>query len=130
MKAILGTAGTLETTQTFLLTLKNPCIDPAFVQIDKVALPAGLTYDLYDFDDTQGFTFSHDPFVVTTTPLVGHSLCGDVHYHVWFEGTLVTDSSRPLKYDTFTRSFDFYSEDMNLVGIRTIEVQGYFKDYP
>lgn len=37
---------------------------------------------------------------------------------------------RPLRYDTLTRTFDFYSQDTSLVGLRTFEVQGYFKDYP
>ena len=39
--AVLGTAATLTETTTFSLTLKNPCIDPLFVKIDKVALPSG-----------------------------------------------------------------------------------------
>ena len=110
--------------------MKNPCVDPAFITIDKVALPTGLEYDLYDFDESSGFTFIHDPFVVTTMPLVSHTLCGDVHYNVWFEGDLVTDSTRPLKYDTLTRTFDLYSEDLSLIGFRSLEVQAFLKDYP
>ena len=102
--------------------MKNPCVDPAFVTIDKVALPTGLEYDLYDFDESSGFTFVHDPFVGTTMPLVSHTLCGDVDFNVWFEGDLVTDSTRPLKYDTLTRNFDLYSEDPLLVGFRSLEV--------
>ena len=57
VKAILGTEATLEATSSFQLTLKNPCIDPAFVAIDKVPLPAGLEYNLYSFDFSLGFTF-------------------------------------------------------------------------
>ena len=35
-----------------------------------------------------------------------------------------------MKYDTLTRTFDIYSEDLELVGTRTFEVQAFFKDYP
>lgn len=42
VKAVLGTTSTLEATSSFLLRVKNPCIDSYFVKIDKVALPAGL----------------------------------------------------------------------------------------
>ena len=119
VKAILGTEAILEATSSFQLTLMNPCIDPAFVTIDKVPLPLGLEYDLYAFDLSLGFTFQHDPFTVTTYPLLGHSLCGDVHYNVWFEGDLIAEATRPMKYDTLTRTFDIYSEDLELVGTRT-----------
>ena len=34
-----------------------------------------------------------------------------------------------MKYDTSTRTFDVYSEDLSLVGLRSIEVQAFFKDY-
>ena len=122
VKAVLGTAATLEATSSFQLTVKNPCIDPTFVTIDKGTLPAGLEYDLYAFDDSLGFTLMHDPFMVSTSPLVDHTLCGDVHYKVWFNGNLVTDSTRPLRYNTLTRTFDIYSEDISMIGLRTFEV--------
>lgn len=71
----------------------------------------------------------HDPFVVTTQPLVGHSLCGDVHYNFSFEGVLIGVGTRPMQYDTLTRTFDIFSIDLSLVGLRTIEGEGFFKDY-
>ena len=66
VKAVLGTVATLEATSSFQLTVMNPCINPAYVSIDKVPLPAGLEYDLYAFDSSLGFTFVHDEFIVTT----------------------------------------------------------------
>lgn len=42
---------------------------------------------------------------------------------------MITDGTRPMKYDTMTRSFDIYSEDLSLVGIKSFEVQAFFKDY-
>ena len=44
----------------------------------------GMTYTLWDFNPA-GYKFTHDPFTVTTQPIV-HSLCGDVHYRTYFEG--------------------------------------------
>lgn len=35
-----------------------------------------------------------------------------------------------MTYDTLSRSFEIYSEYLPLIGMRTIEVEAYFKDYP
>ena len=35
-----------------------------------------------------------------------------------------------MRYDQRTQTFDLFSENLSLVGIKTIEVQAYFKDYP
>ena len=79
VKGVIGSLTTLQATASFVLTLSNPCIDSNFVTIEKVAaLPAGLEYVLWDFDDVLGYTFTHAPFTVKTKPLVGHSLCGNV----------------------------------------------------
>ena len=108
---MIGSHNTLQASTSFVLTLRNPCIDSNFVTIDKVDLPTNLQYVLYDFDDTLGYTFTHAPFKVTTRPLVGHSLCGNVYYHVFFENKPVSSGTRPMKYDTVKRIFDLYSED-------------------
>ena len=64
-----GTMNVLEESASFTLTLKNPCVDPNFVTIEKAALPTGLEYTLYDFDSEQGYTFTHDPFQIVTEPI-------------------------------------------------------------
>ena len=131
VKGVLGSdpLNTLQTTSSFVLTLKNPCIDPTFVKIEKVALPKDIKYTIYDYNDAQGYTFMHESFIVATQPLVGHSLCGELDYAVFFENLQVTSSSRPMKYDSVTRTFDLYSEDLKLLGLRSIQIQGFFKDY-
>ena len=63
-----------------------------------------------------------------TSP-VTHSLCGEVDYDVFFEGQQIDTSSMPLSYDTTTRTFEMYSEQMALLGTRSIAIQGYFRDY-
>ena len=35
-----------------------------------------------------------------------------------------------MAYDTTTRMFEIYSENVTLEGFKTIEIQGYFKDHP
>lgn len=114
----------------FNLRISNPCIDLDFVQINKEALPMGLTYALWDYEPVpDGFKFTHDPFTVSTQPF-DHELCGEVRYKVYFEGRLLSKTSAPLSYDTLTRQFEIYSEDWNLIGFHSIEVEGYFVDHP
>ena len=64
-----------------------------------------------------------------TTPL-SHLMCGEVDYEVFFEGQSIDSASSPVSFDTSTRTFEIYSEDFNLVGLRTIEVKGFLRDYP
>lgn len=35
-----------------------------------------------------------------------------------------------MTYDMLTRTFEIYSENLALIGQRTIEIQAYLKDYP
>ena len=66
LKGVVGTLAVIETTATFTLTLKNPCVDPALVLIEPVALPTNLNYALYDKTSSVPYSFSHDLFTVTT----------------------------------------------------------------
>ena len=76
-----GTLEVLEESTSFHLTLRNPCIDPEFVTIEKSALPAGLEYTLYDFESEAGYKFTHEPFTIVTKP-IEHNLCGELYYRV------------------------------------------------
>ena len=100
----IGTITAMTASETFTLTLKNPCIDRNFVKIDKVNLPSGLQYALWDYDaHPLGFTFNHLPFTVSTIPLVGHTMCGDLAYRAYFEGpTVLSTPTRPMAYDETT----------------------------
>ena len=74
----------------------------------------GLTYALWDFSPSpDGYKFTHDEFTVTTLPF-DHTLCGDVHYKVFLDGTELSKSSEPMTYDTISRQFEIYSEDFDL----------------
>lgn len=64
----------LEAIGQFKLTVKNPCVDPAFVQISTVEgkvpiLPTDLVYVLFSYDAATGFKFTHNAFSVETKPI-------------------------------------------------------------
>ena len=113
------------------MTIKNPCIDPDFTTVEQVPLPVGEQYILHDFKAVGGYTFTHDPFLIVTTPIPNHGLCGPLTYTATFEGaTIDTTTKPPMAYDTATRTFDIYSEDFALLGDRTFTVAAYLTEYP
>jgi len=79
VKGAAGYGKIVEDTASFSVTIKNPCIDPAFVAI--AFAPGALrdaSYVLFEYPDT-GFTFSHDAFSVVTKPFQ-HAMCGGLTY--------------------------------------------------
>lgn len=97
-----------------------------------MALPSGLQYALWDYDaHPLGFTFTHDTFLVSTTPLIAHTLCGDLAYRAYFEGpTVLSTLTRPMAYDETALQFELYSEDETLEGFRKVELEAYFVEHP
>ena len=127
LKAKVGTSNTIEKQSTFTLTLKNPCVDPDFVSINKLPLPIGMQYELYDDEPNAGYQFTHDPFTIKTLPF-SHSLCGPIDHLVLFMGVQISPSATatsPIKYDSLTHTFELYSEDFDLIGNQPIEIQGF-----
>jgi len=130
--SVTGTSGPVvaqSDTSTFTLTLKNPCIDPAYIEIQQVALPVDETYVLHDFKVSGGYTFAHDAFNIVTQPFQ-HNLCGGLTYTATFNGQAINTTTKPpMAYDTATNTFDIYSEDFILLGDRTITVAASMTDY-
>ena len=82
-------------------------------------------YILYTSSLENPQTFTHDSFIVTSD--FDNALCGDFTYDVTFDGSPITDSSvPPIAYDPSNRQFSVYSEDLNLLGLKTITVTGYY----
>ena len=133
---VIGEAGNdtpVQGSATFILTLKNPCIDPDFTTIQQVPLPVGEQYILHDYKTAGGYTFTHDPFLTVTTPIPNHGLCGSISYTATFEGAAIdTTTKPPMAYDTDTasRTFLIYSEDFGLLGDRTFTVAAFLSTYP
>ena len=130
-----GSAGygtVVEDISSFTLTVKNPCIDPAYIAIHQTPLPAGKQYILHDYKIAGGYTFTHDPFSIVTFPIT-HSMCGGLTYTATFNGSSITTSSKlsnGMSYDTSSLTFDIYSENFALLGDRTITVAAYLTNYP
>ena len=82
VKGLIGSLKTLSATASFVLTLKNPCIDSKFVSITPVPLFFGPhSYTLFSGSMASPIeVVSHSSYAVTTTPLVGHTLCGPITY--------------------------------------------------
>ena len=107
--------------------MKNPCIDPAFITITSVPLQ-NTAYVLFEYPGT-GFTFSHDPFVITTQPFQ-HDMCGGLTYLATFMGNTITAATQPMNYDTATREFNIYAEPFSLIGLQTFTVKAHLTAYP
>ena len=114
---------------SFTLTLKNPCIDPAFVTFPQPAI-SSQQYELFEHDPT-GFKFTHDPVSITTSPIV-HTLCGAISYKSTFmtasiDGVdaMVDYSQDPVGYDPASLTYTVYSEDASLYGQQELTVEAY-----
>ena len=69
---------------------------------------------MFDFAPS-GLQWVHDPFVLVTDP-IPHTLCGGFTYEATFIASSIDTVSAPMKYDTATRMYSFYSEDFSLIG--------------
>ena len=65
---------------------------------------------------------------MTTT---SNQICGDLKYYANFEGALIDSTTIPdVAYNKETSSFFVYSEDMDLVGLRAVNLVVNFADNP
>ena len=99
--SIVGELGTINRKQVesvFKLTLRNPCVNPDYVQIDPVPT-FHQNYKLYG-DKVE---WTHEDTIYHTNP-IGHSLCGDLSFTAVFrdEQDLSVDTA-PVAYNTATR---------------------------
>jgi hypothetical protein len=112
---VTGTAtaaiGSVSNSTTFIVTLKNPCINPAFVTVQTTPLPR-ITYQLGSYP-TSGFTFETQAFAIVTRPIV-HTLCGSLTYTT--NSPLYTTAPGTLVYNVNFRTFTIYTVDKKLVG--------------
>ena len=95
-------------TESFKLTIKNPCVNPDFVSIEKKDL-AALEYTI---GAPKKKYAAHDAFTLVLTPN-DHDLCGDIAYEGQFESVAVDDD--PMFYTPGTRVFEAESRDMDLL---------------
>ena len=69
-------------------------------------MPVGIEYILFNYNPIpNGFKFSHDPYSITTYPIV-HNLCGKIAYEVYFDSNMLDGStSSPMTYDSNSGEF-------------------------
>ena len=56
-------------------------------------LPAGKQYILHDYKAVGGYTFTHDPFIIVTSPIT-HSMCGGLTYTATFNGSAISTTTK------------------------------------
>ena len=81
--------------------------------------------------DSIAFTFDpEDEFTVVTTPLVGHTLCGDLSFVAKYDNALMDGD--PMSYNEVTREFTASSSDGTLIGLidQPYSVEVEFVTYP
>ena len=76
-----------------------------------------------------GLQWSHGPFTLNTVP-IDHDFCGDFTYESTFKGNPIDTTSAHMQYDTATRAYIFYSEDMSLIGLWYYTLEAHLTDYP
>ena len=113
---------------SFNLRIKNPCIDPDFVEI---VAPATLDPLEYAIDEDALLFPPHEEFVIVTKPDSSHGLCGtEVSYTGCYDGEPVPDAD-PLFYNDEDRQFTAESTNDDLVGeTKTYTVKATLPDYP
>ena len=80
---------------TYELTIKNPCVDPSFVNIIAPTL-SPLTHTI----DSGAEEFNNSAFIDETTGVVGHGLCGGFSTVTKYDNeSLPLTNNDPLSYD-------------------------------
>ena len=98
-------------TESFKLTIKNPCIDQAYVTIDAPT----YTKKTYIIDSVVDPFDPEGEFTVETWPVVGHTLCGDLSFVAKYDNALMDGD--PMAYNEVTREFTASSSDGTLIGL-------------
>lgn len=122
---LTGAVHELQAKASFKLKLRNPCIDPSIVEIRTKALEP-QDYVLYS--ETE---WTHAPFILETKPFQ-HSLCGAFTYTATFmsEENVLSADSKPMSYESDTRTFKIYSEDLELMSEWHLTISARLKAYP
>ena len=108
----IGNVTPIQNKDSFKLTLRNPCIDQAYISIETASLQY-RPYDLYDFPPL-GLQWNHQAFQIKTLP-IEHSLCGGLTYKATLNNVAVDSSTTPLTYQQENRAFSYYSEDQRTI---------------
>jgi hypothetical protein len=119
----------VTSTVTHTITIKNPCIDPANVNIKLPDTLAILEYIIDTGPKTYASIAVGDDVNFVKTEPVNHNLCGDLKFWILYD-SLPNDES-VLTYDENDLDFTAESTDGTLIGLeKTYAIVAEFEDYP
>jgi len=132
---ITGTAGTIapisaDAAPPLLLTIKNPCINPDFIEF----VPSVVENQIYRID-RPAITFTFTSAELKTYPF-DQTLCGELAYDVWYvdadagAGAYVDTTSSPLSFDSTTLELSFVTSDTSMIKEHQYIIEIYLADYP
>ena len=112
------------------VTIKNPCVDPAYVDI---VAPSLQNEDYIITTGPETFTPAHADFTVTVKNAdFDWTQCGDLTVVATYEGNDLPLPGSPLTYEDSTdNTFIFESDDQDLIGrTKDYGLKASFADYP
>ena len=112
------------------VTIKNPCVDPSYVDI---VAPALKPEDYIVSSGPETFTPAHSDFTVDVKNVgFDWTQCGDLTIVATYDGTDLPFVNSPLTYEASTdNTFIFESDDQSLIGTNKIYgLKASFTDYP
>ena len=114
---------------SFELNLINPCEDPSRVELIGLEPDPLPEYFLAKYSESSPYTFDHVEFAVVTS--LPAELCGRVRYEAFLDGDLLPFTfAEPMSYDENTRTFSVFTDDLDFVGTKVIEIKASLIDYP
>jgi len=110
--ATSGTTQTISSTTSFNLKVKNPCVDPLYVNIVKPAEPQNASYTIY----TTSIPVFYTKFIIETVPTRISPLCGSLLYRIFYEDNEIFDDSSPVSTtpDPTDNTLNVFSLDNSL----------------
>ena len=109
----------------FTIEIKDPCASESVVSItgdlDQINYVIG----------TADFTFTYDPFTVSSTDPATAALCGDLVYTVFVDDVLVTTTTSPVFLTGTAFELGVFTDLLSLAGTSaTYKVQASFTNQP
>ena len=116
--------GGVETTGSFTLTVRNPCVDPSsYTIVSPLVLPQYLTYRLTDYEAQGGLTIRPLSLLEIVTKPVQSDMCmTDISYEIVFDGEDSSSPSSPITVNVADRDnveVTLFSDEFSLIGYRT-----------
>ena len=111
-----------ESIASFVLRIKNPCVDPDYVGVYDNPLPSKV-YMLGDLAP-DGLIWQHTDFFES------HPVCGATTYVAIFKDQELSTRTAPLKYNSDLMQFTLFTDNVDYVGTHELVVEAWYTDYP